>query len=138
LVTIFQDVMGCPASFTADSWKQRKMPPQFSILSSLQLLSMQRYNMRKTWDFFELGQTSRRWAEVLVILFILSVGFFSIQLLLNRAELPPCGTGQSTDHCAPQPHPASEMRWDQTFFTQFGSPCPAVYDAPNGKLRECM
>lgn len=95
---------------------------------------------RKSWNFLELGQAPRMWAEVLVILFILSVGFFSMQLLLNLATpIPPCGTDQPTDHCIPQHHPESEMRWDQGYLnSQPRKPCPAVYDAPNGDLRECL
>ena len=93
-------------------------------------------------NLLELGHSYRVWAEWLVIAFILSVGFFSMQAILNATqprELPPCGTGQPTDHCAPQPHPSSEMRWDQGYLNQFTRrPCPAVYDAPNGELRECL
>ena len=95
---------------------------------------------RKTWNFLELGAAPRMWAEVLIILFILSVGFFSMQVLLAYvAPLPPCGPGAPTDHCAPQSHPATEMRWDQGYLNEYSRmPCPAVYDAPNGNLRECL
>jgi hypothetical protein len=92
-------------------------------------------------NLLELGHPYRVWAEWLVIAFVLSVGFFSVQALLWYTmpdPIPPCGTGQPTDHCAPQPHPSSEMRWDQGYLNQFRAPCPAVYDAPNGNLRECL
>ena len=77
--------------------------------------------------------------EFLLILFIFSVGFFSVQVILTRMFPAPCGPDQPTDHCAPQRHPESEMRWDQGYLnSQSRKPCPAVYDAPNGDLRECL
>ena len=94
---------------------------------------------RKTWDFLDLGQgpTIRAWAELLVAVLILVFGFASAQIILHHAI--PCGPGQPTDHCAPQPHPQAEMRWDQSYLHEFSRrPCSAVYDAPNGDLRQCL
>ena len=77
------------------------------------------------------------------VLAILATGFFSGLFILDHlfpTRLPPCGTGMPTDHCQPQPHPQSEMRWDQGYLHDFNArrPCPAVYDAPNGELRYCL
>lgn len=79
-------------------------------------------------------------AQWFVVLFIIFIGFASGLVILHHLVPPPCGTDEPTDHCAPQPHPDSEMRWDQGYLNQFNArrPCPAVYDAPNGELRECL
>lgn len=96
--------------------------------------------MRETWKFLDARVSERVWVEWTVIAIILLTGFFSGLLIWNHMtpdELPPCGVGQPTDHCVPQRHPENE-RWDQGYFTKFGTACPAVYDAPNGELRECL
>jgi hypothetical protein len=80
--------------------------------------------------------------DLLAVFLILATGFVSGTLILDRAfpkPLPPCGTGQPLDHCAPQSHPDNE-RWDQGYLDEFNArrPCPAVFDAPKGELRECL
>ena len=95
---------------------------------------------RKTWDFIDVClPTLRGWIELLTVLLICMLGFASMQLLMHHVTRPPCGPGQSTDHCAPQAHPQTEMRWDQGYLHELSNrPCAAVYDAPEGKLRECL
>lgn len=94
---------------------------------------------RKTWDFIDVClPTLRGWIELLTVLLICILGFASMQLLMHHVTRPPCGSGQPTDHCAPQPHPRQQS-WDQENLHELSNrPCPAVYDAPNGNLRECL
>lgn len=98
--------------------------------------------MRKTWGFLDIDpkRRERLWAEWIVIVLILATGFASGLVILNGVtrQLPPCGTSQPTDHCEPQYHQPEEMRWDQGYLNQFRAPCPAVYNAPNGDLQECL
>ena len=93
---------------------------------------------RKIWDFDVCTPYLRGWIELLTALIICILGFASVQLLMHHVTRPPCGSGQSTDHCAPQPHPRQQS-WDQENLHQLSvRPCAAVYDAPEGKLQECL
>lgn len=76
-------------------------------------------------------------AEICIYGLILVCGLLGFLIIFNPA--PPCGTDMPIDHCIPQTHPQNE-RWDQGYLNEHSArrPCPAVYDAPNGELQECL